>query len=253
MTAVPTIQGLDNPPIRRREVLDWVREVADLTTPDRVVWCDGSDDEWDRLTSELVDAGTFVRLDPEKKPNSFYAASDPDDVARVEERTFICSVERGRRRVHQQLGGPGRDEGHDDGALPRLHARSDDVRHPVLHGPAERRAPDAGRRDHRLRVRRHLDEDHDAHGRRGAAAARRRATPSGSRRCTRSARRSSGARRTSRGRATTRSTSPTSPRPARSGASAPGTAATRCWARSATRCGSRRRWRTTRAGSPSTC
>ena len=92
MTAVPTIQGLDNPPIRRREVLDWVNEVADLTTPDRVVWCDGSQDEWDRLTSELVEAGTYVRLDPAKKPNSFYAASDPDDVARVEERTFICSV-----------------------------------------------------------------------------------------------------------------------------------------------------------------
>src|SRR4051812_9308185 len=92
MTAVPTIQGLDNPPIRRREVLDWVNEVADLTTPDRVVWCDGTQDEWDRLTSELVEAGTYVRLDPAKKPNSFYAASDPDDVARVEERTFICSV-----------------------------------------------------------------------------------------------------------------------------------------------------------------
>jgi phosphoenolpyruvate carboxykinase (GTP) len=93
MTAVPTIQGLENPPIRRREVLDWVVEVAELTTPDEVVWCDGSQDEWDRLTTELVDAGTYVRLDPAKKPNSFYAASDPDDVARVEERTFICSVD----------------------------------------------------------------------------------------------------------------------------------------------------------------
>ena len=93
MTAVPTIQGLENPPIRRREVLDWVAEVAELTTPDQVVWCDGSQDEWDRLTRELVDAGTYVQLDPAKKPNSFYAASDPEDVARVEESTFICSVE----------------------------------------------------------------------------------------------------------------------------------------------------------------
>ncbi len=92
MTAVQTIQGLDNPPIQRREVLDWVTEVAHLTTPDRVVWCDGSRDEWDRLTQELVDAGTFTRLDPDKKPNSFHAASDPEDVARVEESTFICSV-----------------------------------------------------------------------------------------------------------------------------------------------------------------
>jgi phosphoenolpyruvate carboxykinase (GTP) len=92
MTAVQTIQGLDNPPIQRREVLDWVSEVANLTTPDRVVWCDGSQEEWDRLTQELVDAGTYTRLDPAKKPNSFHAASDPEDVARVEESTFICSV-----------------------------------------------------------------------------------------------------------------------------------------------------------------
>ena len=94
MTAAPTIPGLDNPPLQRQEVLDWVTQVAELTTPDRVVWCDGSPEEWTRLTDELVEAGTYTRLDPEKKPNSFHAASDPDDVARVEERTFICSVNR---------------------------------------------------------------------------------------------------------------------------------------------------------------
>jgi phosphoenolpyruvate carboxykinase (GTP) len=93
MTAAPTIPGLDTPPLQRQEVLDWVTQVAELTTPDRVVWCDGSPEEWTRLTDELVEAGTYTRLDPAKKPNSFYAASDPDDVARVEERTFICSVD----------------------------------------------------------------------------------------------------------------------------------------------------------------
>src|SRR3954462_9196166 len=65
--------------------------MAELTTPDRVVWVDGGDEEWERLTQKLVDAGTFVRLD--KKPNSFWCASDPSDVARVEDRTFICSVD----------------------------------------------------------------------------------------------------------------------------------------------------------------
>ncbi|MEV6336241.1 phosphoenolpyruvate carboxykinase (GTP) [Nocardia vinacea] len=69
----------------------WVDEVAELTAPDRVVWCDGSRAEWDRLTAELVEKGTFVPL--EEKPNSFWCVSDPEDVARVEDRTFICSQE----------------------------------------------------------------------------------------------------------------------------------------------------------------
>ncbi|MDQ3152113.1 MAG: phosphoenolpyruvate carboxykinase (GTP) [Actinomycetota bacterium] len=73
------------------KLLAWVREIADLTTPDRIVWCDGSEDEWSRMTARLVEAGTVVPL--EQKPNSFWCASDPSDVARVEERTFICSVD----------------------------------------------------------------------------------------------------------------------------------------------------------------
>jgi phosphoenolpyruvate carboxykinase (GTP) len=89
MTAV-AIPGVDNAPTTHGRLLSWVREVAELTTPDEVVWVDGSDEEWRRLTDELVEAGTFTRL--KKKPNSFWAASDPDDVARVEQRTFICSV-----------------------------------------------------------------------------------------------------------------------------------------------------------------
>jgi phosphoenolpyruvate carboxykinase (GTP) len=91
MTA--TLAGVTDAPTSHPKLLAWVAEVAELTTPDRVVWVDGSDDEWTRLTDELVAAGTFVRLDPERRPNSFWARTDPSDVARVEERTFICSVD----------------------------------------------------------------------------------------------------------------------------------------------------------------
>jgi phosphoenolpyruvate carboxykinase (GTP) len=93
MTDTATRPGLADAPTAHSKLLAWVTEIAELTTPDRVVWVDGSEEEWTRLTDQLVEAGTLVRLNEEVRPNSFWARTDPTDVARVEERTFICSVD----------------------------------------------------------------------------------------------------------------------------------------------------------------
>ena len=97
MTAETTVDVTHNSPTQEptshQGIRAWVDEIAALTQPDNVHWCTGSEEEWNQLTQALVDAGTMVKLDEAKKPNSFWARTDPTDVARVEGRTFICSVD----------------------------------------------------------------------------------------------------------------------------------------------------------------
>ena len=196
--------------------------------------------EWERLTSELVAAGTLKRLNPAKRPEFVLRRLRPQG-RRARREPHLHLLETRRQTPARPTTGsrPAEMRAKLERPVRRLHARAHDVRRAVLHGPARLEDLPARRRDHRLGLRRHLDAHHDPHGQgRARAAGRGRLLRAGRAHARRAAARP--ARRTSPGPATRRSGSSTSRRPAKSGATARAMAATRCSARSATRCASPR-------------
>ena len=239
--------------IKHSKLAQWVDDVAKLCKPDHVVVCDGSEAEYQEMLRIMVQSGTAIWMNSEKRPNSIFVRSTPADVARVEDRTYICSATQGRRRSDQQLARSRGNEGRAYEALHRLDEGRTMYVIPYSMGPIGSPIAKIGVEitdSPYVVANMHIMARVGIQGSRRARRKRRiRHGPALGGRTARSR-----TRLTHRGR-TIRptSTSAISPRPARSGRSVPVTAAMLCLARSATRFASPLCRRVTRAGSPSTC
>ena len=161
------------PPAANQALIDWVDRWAAVLEPDAIHWCDGSEAEYGELCRRLVDSGTFVAV-PER-PNSFYARSDPGDVARVEDRTYICSTDEGDAGPTNNWRDPDGDAGRNAAPLHRRDEGPHHVRGAVLDGPARLADCPHRRRAHRLRLRgrEHAHDDPYGQGRPRRARCRR--------------------------------------------------------------------------------
>ena len=150
------------------QLKQWVDHWAGVLQPADIYWCDGSAEEYDRLCAELVASGTFTSLDQAKRPNSYWAHSDPGDVARVEDRTFICSANEHDAGPNNNWRQPDEMRAEMLGALHGRHAGPHDVRRAVLDGSGRLADRPRRRAADRLRLRGRVDADHDPHGPEGA-------------------------------------------------------------------------------------
>ena len=129
------IHATSHYPTTNKHLIRWVEKMADLTQPEKIHWVDGSKAEYEKLCQELVDAGTFTRLNRKLWPGCYYARTDPSDVARVEDRTFICSLSKDNAGPTNNWEDPFVMRKKLKNSLPRLHARPHHVCPSVFNGP----------------------------------------------------------------------------------------------------------------------